>query len=365
MELGTYLKTFKGGIRHLLVILKSFLKYVVSLGFRIALRLFPSMCRASCLRIWQTLWCFFQRDHDLNIKIRQNMVDEVMAQRDHDLNVRIWLQMVGEVINWLEKNEIPASTFLALIPSICPTNLVKEFETTYLLFGDARLTHAEHIAWIALNLRFLQNLQIYDGSAYRDFLVLQSIEFYTLRDAGGGEYSFCFKTLRENHMCYLEGFLALEISYVRGNTSTRIYGSSLCITPQSHLLITSVQGELGVASEHIRFLSKHCYCYPGFFLVELQKILTRILGLNKTLGTPNAGQVSYVDHGGLARDYDELYVKRGASLLKIEGRSYYDLPHTHKDLSLYPQKKRSVHRKRLKLLEEMEDNLKRKLVRNG
>ncbi|WP_267891076.1 DUF535 family protein, partial [Helicobacter felis] len=132
-------------------------------------------------------------------------------------------------------------------------------------------------------------------------------------------YSFCFKTLRESPIAYGEGFLVLDISYRGENVSTRIYSSVLCITPQSHLLIGSVQGQSGVALEHFRFLKKHCYCYPDFFLVELQKILTRILGLNKTLGTPNLGQLAYVSHGGLVRDYDKFYAQCRTNLVEIEG----------------------------------------------
>ncbi|WP_233704975.1 DUF535 family protein [Helicobacter felis] len=324
------------------------------------------MCRTNCLRVWQALWWFAQRDHDFNTKIWREMVDRVTTQHDHNLNERIWWRMVDRVMVWLQKNGIYLTTFLALIPpprDQANANPVAEFGAIYRLFGDARLTHTESVEWVVLNLRFLQNLQIYDGSAYRDFLVLQSVEFYTLRDAVGGVYSFCFKTLRESPIAYGEGFLVLDISYRGENVSTRIYSSVLCITPQSHLLIGSVQGQSGVALEHFRFLKKHCYCYPDFFLVELQKILTRILGLNKTLGTPNLGQLAYVSHGGLVRDYDKFYAQCRTNLVEIEGRSYYDLPHTHKDLSLYPQKQRSVHRKRLRLLEEIEGNLKKRLVR--
>ncbi|WP_260321650.1 DUF535 family protein [Helicobacter gastrofelis] len=134
--------------------------------------------------------------------------------------------------------------------------------------------------------------------------------------------------------------------------------------PQSHLLIGGVQGKLGLEQEHIRFLDKYCCCQPGLFLIELQIVLTRVLGLDKTLGIPNAGQIAYAKYGELARNYDDLFMKRGADLLEIEGRTYYNLPHTQKDISHYPQKRRAIHRKRLKLLSEMEDNLK-KLIRHG
>ncbi|MFC3847565.1 DUF535 family protein [Helicobacter baculiformis] len=107
------------------------------------------------------------------------------------------------------------------------------------------------------------------------------------------------------------------------------------------MLITVIQSISGIEPEHIKFLTKYCYCQPAFFLVELQIILTRVLGLNKTLGIPNVAQISYIRYAGyqgLARDYDDLFMQCGAVLVEIGGRTYYDLPHTRKDLSHYPSK---------------------------
>nr|WP_285656059.1 DUF535 family protein [Helicobacter bizzozeronii] len=265
-------------------------------------------------------------------------------------------------------------TFIALIPQNDP---FVRFEEIYHMFADARLTHAEHTRWVILNLKFLENLQVRTESGCRDLLDLQQVRFHTLKDTtgGGGEYHFYFKIPRGS--TYQEGFLRLDISFTKENASERLYTSSLCITPQSDLLITSVKGETlvkgegQVDKEHIRFLTKHCCCHPAAFLVELQKILTRILGLNKTLGIPNAAQVSYVryaDRRGLVRDYDDFFMKRGADeadLVEIGGRTYYDLPHAHRDITYYPQKKRSIRKKRWQLLDAIEEEFKNTLCRRG
>ncbi|WP_233704452.1 DUF535 family protein [Helicobacter cynogastricus] len=263
---------------------------------------------------------------------------------------------MDKVENWLQENEISMRTLLALVPL---EKAGERLSATYWTFGDIRLVHAERMELLVFNLKFLQNLRAYDGFERKDFLISQGVEFYTLRDAGEGEgvYSFCLKRKRD---FYVEGFLMLEISYVKENVST-LYHSSFCITPQLHLLIANVQGGKGLTQEHVKFLDRYCCCQPTFFIVELYKILTRVLGLKQTLGIPNTGQVSCVKYQGLSRNYSDLFVQCKADLVEIEGRSYYNLPHVHKDISHYPQKRRAIHRKRLRLLDEMEDNLKNKI----
>ncbi|BCZ18782.1 hypothetical protein NHP190012_04240 [Helicobacter sp. NHP19-012] len=161
---------------------KLLLGRLMLLGFRAMLRLFPNICRASFLRTMRALWWFARRDHDLNAKILQQMVD------DRDLNFKIWLKMGERVVVWLQKHEISRETFLALVPlplAHAPQNPVIEMENTSQWFADSRLTHAERMEWIVFNLKFLQNLQIRICDRFVDFLALQSVEFYTLKDAGG------------------------------------------------------------------------------------------------------------------------------------------------------------------------------------
>ncbi|WP_233705038.1 DUF535 family protein [Helicobacter felis] len=327
-------------------------------------RFFPNLCKTNCLRALKALQWFAQRDRDLHIKIFSLCSLDDMV---------LWKQMVAKLEIWLQQNGINIATFVSLIPK---GNPFYRFEEIYHMFADARLTHAEHIEWVIFNLKFLENLQVRTESGCRDFLDLQQVRFHTLKDTtgGGGEYHFCLKTMRG--FTYQEGFLWLEISFAKENTSKRLYASPLCITPQSDLLITSVKGETLVKGEAqvdqecIRFLTKHCCCHPAAFLVELQKILTRILGLNKTLGIPNAAQVSYVRYAGrrrLVRDYDDFFMKRGADevdLVEIGGRTYYNLPHAHRDITYYPQKKRSIRKKRWQLLDTIEENFKNMLHRH-
>ncbi len=348
MRSNTHVERLKSDMRRVIKTCKSFSKRVVLLSFEVVRRFFPNFCRINCLRILKVLWWFSRRDSELNVAMLQQI------NCDHGLDERIWQSMLDKMENWLKENGILMRTLLTLVPH------EKAFErlfAVYLGFGDARLTHTERMEWLVFNLKILQNLQAYDGSERKDFLTLRRVEFYTFIDAEGGTYSFC---LALKHYFYTEGFLTLEILYKKENIST-LYHSSFCITPQLQLLVACVQGGKGLTQEHVKFLDKHCCCQPTFFIVELQKILTRVLGLKQTLGIPNTGQVSYVTYQERARNYSDLFAQCKADLVEIEGRSYYDLPHAHKDISHYPQKRRAIHRKRLRLLDEMEDNLNTKI----
>ncbi|WP_233703798.1 DUF535 family protein [Helicobacter felis] len=356
MRSNTHVERLKSDMRRVIKTCKSFSKRVVLLSFEVVWRLFPNFCRINCLRILKVLWWFSRRDSELNVAILQQI------NCDHGLDERIWQPMLDKMENWLKENGILMRTLLTLVPH---EKVFERFFAVYLGFGDARLTHTERMEWLVFNLKILQNLQAYDGSERKDFLTLRRVEFYTFIDAGGGgTYSFC---LALKHYFYTEGFLTLEILYKKENIST-LYHSSFCITPQLQLLVACVQGGKGLTQEHVKFLTKHCCCHPAAFLAELQKILTRILGLNTTLGIPGVAQVSYArsaNHQGLIRDYDDFFMKRGADevdLVEIEGRSYYNLPHTHRDITYYPQKKRSIRKKRWKLLDEIENNLQGRLV---
>ncbi len=83
--------------------LKSFLRHCVSLWFKTMWRLFPNLCRVSCLRILRALQWFAQRDRDLYTKICSYVVDTMVAR------VEVWLQ-----------NGIDMATFIAFIPSKNP-----------------------------------------------------------------------------------------------------------------------------------------------------------------------------------------------------------------------------------------------------
>ncbi|OOF36133.1 VirK/YbjX family protein [Rodentibacter heidelbergensis] len=118
------------------------------------------------------------------------------------------------------------------------------------------------------------------------------------------------------------------------------------------LLIAVVQGpNFNGAKEMVKQLTKACHgLRPAYLMVETMKALTRILGFKTLLGIPQKYQNKsrFIQSKHYSVDYDAIFSESGG-----QRKDYWILPlEEKKSLDDIPSKKRSMYRKRYRMLNE-------------
>lgn len=118
------------------------------------------------------------------------------------------------------------------------------------------------------------------------------------------------------------------------------------------LLIAVVQGpNFKGSKEMVKQLTKACHgLRPAYLMVETMKALTRILGFKTLLGIPQKYQNKsrFIQSKHYTVDYDAIFSESGG-----QRKDYWILPlEEKKSLDDIPSKKRSMYRKRYKMLNE-------------
>lgn len=159
---------------------------------------------------------------------------------------------------------------------------------------------------------------------------------------------------------YEEGFWGFHIKV----SEKIVYTLSFCFTPQNELLIARVQGLIKDSQEALRInklLTKQYHgLRPSALLIECSKILSELLGFNATLGVFEKNQVraGKSQKRGYLVDYRKTWLENGGTLRCENGYKCYVLSHTRKTLEKIPSQKRSMYKKRFRILEEIQANLK-------